>query len=284
MSDEVVDNAAPVEDKAVPAEVAPVEEAKEYKFSDFLSGASDEVKESAEWEKFKEGDAETFLKSHLELSKLVGKRGDIPQDTDAPEVWAEYYAKTGVPKDATGYEFAFDDETKSALGDEAESLTAYVGSMKELALAHNIPAKAFDAFLADAMKHEVGLRSAGAEETEAATNAKMKILEDEWGDQFEVMGQAVQALEKHYDMTPEEMDEIENSPIVNKLLGRIAKDLDEKGQVGNAFSQTQIGIQDEITDVKGQISTVLRDNGGDTTDPRLVSFLARLDRLEEKTA
>ena len=89
---------------------------------------------------------------------------------------------------------------------------------------------------------------------------------------------------KHYGLSEAEMDQVEASPLFNKLLGRIAKDLDEKGQVGNVFSQTQIGVKDELSDVEGQIREVLSTNGRNVNDPKLNTLLERRDRLQGKLA
>ncbi len=218
------------------------------------------------------------------MDKWTGKKGDIPTDWNDEAAVKEFYAKIGVPESAEGYEFSFDDDMKTALGEDAENMTAYIGEMKNLGLKHNIPAKALDGFLADAMSHEMTLRGALADSAKEESEAKLQALKDEWGDQFDAMGASVQNLEKHYGLSEAEMDEVEASPLFNKLLGRIAKDLDEKGQVGNTFSQTKIGLKDELADVEGKIQEILTATKGDVNDPRLTNLFERKRRLDHKLA
>lgn len=289
MSEEVVvDNVAP---ENTPENVAPAQEAtqaptqeqaKMEKFGELLSYAPDDLKEAKTWEKFKDVDIPTALKAIVDMDKWTGKRGDIPQDWNDEQAVKEFYAKIGVPENADGYEYAFDDATKEALGAEADNLSAYIGEMKALGLKHNIPQKALDGFLADAMAHELSMRGQGAEESKAQQEANQKLINDEWGDEFDAMAKAVEALEKHYDISPEDADLIESNPRTLILLGRIAKDLDEKGQVGNVFSQTKIGLSDEMSEVEGEIKTILSKNGRNVNDPALDSLLKRRDRIRQK--
>ena len=286
MSEEVTDNATPVEENVAPvAEVATeVKEEAIPKFGEFLKYASDDVKDAKTWEKFKDVDFPTALKAIVDMDKWTGKKGDIPTDWNDEAAVKEFYSKIGVPADAEGYEFGFDDATTTALGADAENMKAYVSEMKSLGLKHNIPAKALDGFLADAMAHEMGIRGASADALKESNAAKLQALTDEWGDGFDAMGASVQNLEKHYGLNEAEMDEVEASPLFNKLLGRIAKDLDEKGQVGNTFSQTKIGLTDELSDVEGKIQEILLATKGDVNDPRLGNLFDRKRRLDHKLA
>ena len=288
MSEEVVvDNVAPdASENVAPAQEAAQapaqEQVKMEKFGELLSYASDETKGAKTWDKFKDVDIPTALKAIVDMDKWTGKRGDIPTDWNDEAQVKEFYNKIGVPENAEGYEYAFDDATKTALGSEAEALTGYIGQMKELGLKHNIPQKAMDGFLADAMAHEIAMRGESSEARQVQADADQKAINDEWGDQFEQMASAVQALEKHYDVSQEDMDSIEANPKTLMLLGRIAKDLDEKGQVGNVFSQTKIGLGDEMGEVEGQIRDILGKNGRNVNDPALDSLLKRRDRIREK--
>jgi dsDNA-specific endonuclease/ATPase MutS2 len=128
----------------------------------------------------------------------------------------------------------------------------------------------------------MSLRNQAGDINKEQLAANQKMINDEWGKEFDSMSQAVQSLEKHYNITPEEADLIESNPQTLILLGRIAKDLDEKGQVGNVFSQTKIGLADELSDVKGEITSILAKNGRNVNDPALDSLLKRKDRLMEK--
>jgi len=288
MSEEVTDNVAPVEENVAPVQEAPVtsepvvEQAKINKFGELLSYASDDIKDAKTWDKFKDVDLPTALKAIVDMDKWTGKRGDIPQDWNDEKAVKEFYSKIGVPENAEGYEYAFDEETKTALGDSAEPLAGYINEMKALGLKHNIPQKAMDGFFTDAMAHEMSLRNQAGDINKEQLAANQKMINDEWGKEFDSMSQAVQSLEKHYNITPEEADLIESNPQTLILLGRIAKDLDEKGQVGNVFSQTKIGLADELSDVKGEITSILAKNGRNVNDPALDSLLKRKDRLMEK--
>ena len=286
MSEEV-DNATPeTSDNVAPAEAVVEESAKPEvtvpKFGDMLKYAPDEYKDSKTWDKMRDIDMPTALKVIADMDKWTGKRGDIPQDDADDATWKEFYSKIGVPEKAEGYSFAFDEATTTALGADAEAMSAYIGEMKSLGLKHNISAKALDGFLADAMGHEMSLRGNASASAKETADAAMKTLTDEWGDGFDEMGRSVQNLEKHYGLTEDEMDQVEASPIFNKLLGRIAKDLDEKGQVGNVFSQTKIGLADELADTEGKIQEILRETKGDVQDKRLTSLFERKRRLDHK--
>lgn len=284
------DNATPVEENVAPVqeEATPVSEqtqaTKLGKFGELLEYAPDDIKEAKTWEKFKDVDIPTALKAIVDMDKWTGKKGDIPTDWNDEAAVKEFYSKIGVPESPDGYEFGLDESVVAALGNDADSMTSYIGEMKTLGLKHNIPAKSMDGFLADAMAHEMGLRGAMAEATQEAVESKMKELTDEWGDQFDAMGASVQNLEKHYGLTDAEMDEVEASPLFNKLLGRIAKDLDEKGQVGNTFSQTKIGLKDELAEIEGKIHEILAATKGDVNDPRLGNLFDRKRRLDHKLA
>ena len=289
MSEEAVaDNVAPVEENVAPAQEAPVTEQPQEqslkldKFGQLLEYAPDDLKEAKTWEKFKDADIATALKAIVDMDKWTGKKGDIPTDWSDEAAVKEFYAKIGVPENEEGYEYAFDDATKEALGSEADGLANYIGEMKKLGLKHNIPQKALDGFLADAMGYEIGLRGESAEADKAQVEADQKLINDEWGTEFDAMAQAVQALQRNYNISAEDMDSIESNPKTLILLGRIAKDLDEKGQVGNVFSQTKIGLNDEMGEVEGQIRDILSKNGRNVNDPALDSLLKRRDRIREK--
>lgn len=289
MSEETTDNVAPVTDNA-----APVQEGGEAttqatglnieKFGDLLSYASDDIKEAGTWNKFKDVDMPTALKAIVDMDKWTGKRGDIPQADATDEDWKSFWSKVGVPEDVSGYEYALSDEMKTGLGDEAEGLSQYIDHAKGIAHKYNIPAKAMDGFLSEMMQHEIGLRTAGAESQQEQFNARQAMLDSEWGDARNEMAQAVQNLEKHYGISEEMADVIESNPETLILLGKIAKDLDEKGQAGNAFSNTKIGLQDELSDVEGRIQAILRENRGDVNDKRLTSLFERKRRLDHKLA
>ncbi len=282
---EVVDNGTPaVADNVAPAvetAVAPAQ-ADIGKFGELLKYASDDIKEAKTWEKFKDVDMATGLKAIVDMDKWTGKRGDIPQDWGDAEAVKDFWAKVGAPTDVEGYNYTFDEATSTALGSDAEGLQAYIGEMKTLGLKHNFRGENFDGFLADAMAIEVQQRVAGAEASAQKSAADEKMISDEWGTEFEAMGQAVQALEKHYGISAEEADAIEANPATLILLGRIAKDLDEKGQVGNVFSQTSIGLNDEMAEAEGAIRDILSKNGRDVNDPALDVHLARRDRIRQK--
>jgi len=289
MTDEaVVDNVAPgttsdnVAPAVEPAVTAETTQADISKFGELLKYAPDDIKEAKTWDKFRETDMPTFMKAIVEMDKWTGKRGDIPQDWNDTAAVKEFYSKIGVPENIEGYEYGFDDATKEALGDKADGMVNYIGEMKALGLKHNIPQKSLDGFLADAMAHEMTLRGESVASQADSDAASMKVITDEWGDQFDEMSSAVQALEKHYNITPEEADLIESNPQTLRLLGRIAKDLDEKGQVGNVFSQTKIGLADEMSDVEGQIKGILEKNGRNVNDPALDGLLKRRSRIQEK--
>ena len=287
---EQADNVAPVEDNVAPAQEAPVTEPqvtqseglKIDKFGQLLEYAPDDLKEAKTWDKFRDADLSTALKAIVDMDKWTGKRGDIPTDWNDEASVKEFYSKIGVPESEEGYEYAFDDATKEALGAEADNLGNYIGEMKKLGLKHNIPQKALDGFLADAMAHEMALRGESREATNAQIESNQKRINDEWGDSFNEMAQAVQSLEKHYNISMEDMEKIESNPETLILLGRIAKDLDEKGQVGNVFSQTRIGLADEMGEVEGQIRDILSKNGRNVNDPALDSLLQRRDRIRQK--
>ncbi len=262
--------------------VTTVQETAVPKFGDLLKHAPEGYKDLKTWDKFRDLDVPTALKVVADMDKWTGKRGDIPDEKATPEEWTKFYEKLGVPKDSNGYSFRLSDEIKAQLGEQAQGVEQYLEKAKEVALKNNIPAKSVDGFLKEMMAHEMSLRGQVGEQAKAEREANRKALEAEWGESFDDMAAAVKSLEKNYNITPEDMDSIESNPKTLILLGRIAKDLDEKGQAGNAFSNTQIGLKDELSDVEGQITTVLKSTKGDMNDPRLVSLLSRRDRLLEK--
>jgi hypothetical protein len=279
------ENVAPVVDAVVTPEVTKESaEAKEVsKFGDLLSGLqNEELKSAKEWEKFKDVDVETFLKSHLDTAKWTGKRGDIPQENATEDEWNEFYTKIGVPQDVSEYTSPLTDDIRAQIGEEeAAGYESYLGKALEAGHKHKIPKANLEAFMSEMLEYDVGLLGEKGKQTEAYKAEAQKVLTDEWGDNMDEMAHAVQTLEKHYNVSAEDMDEIESNPKTLILLGRIAKDLDEKGQVGNVFSQTRIGAQEELSDVEGQIRGILEANKGNTKDPRLTPLLQRRDRLQD---
>ena len=281
MSEVVADNVTPVQENVAPVEqaVKTKVETKEpakaeiKKFGELLRYASDDIKEAKTWNKFKDVDLPTALKAIVDMDKWTGKRGDIPQDGASAEEWKKFYDKIGVPEDPKAYEFG---EPENVELDDAT-----VDMLRNLAKKHNLSKKQ-EGVVSDMLNIYADIKKQEAEQESARFAEAQKRLNTEWGDQFDDMAKAVQSLEKHYGISQEDMDEIESNPKTLILLGKIAKDLDEKGQVGNVFSKTQIGLKDELADVEGQIRSILQSNGRNVNDPKLNNLLDRRNRLQEK--
>ena len=261
----------PVAEPVVPASEPSKSDIK--KFGELLSYAPDDLKEAKTWDKFKDVDMSTALKAIVDMDKWTGKRGDIPQDGASEDEWKAFYNKLGVPEDASAYEFG--------APENVEMDDATTDTLRQLAQKHNLT-KGQEGVMSDMLSIYSEMKTAETEASNAAVEKAQADLDAEWGASSEEMGKAVQALENHYGMTPEQMDVIESNPMTLILLGKIAKDLDEKGQVGNVFSQTQIGLKDEMADVESQIRTVLAANGRNVNDPKLTNLLERRDRLQTK--
>jgi len=280
-AEEVAEKVAPVVEEAVVEEKAQ-SESKLEKFGQILEYAPDELKSAKTWDKFKDVDIPTALKAIVDMDKWTGKRGDIPDDKATPEQWKAFYEKLGVPKEAKEYTYALPDELKVKLGDEAVGIETYLGKAKEVAHKYNIPQKNLDGFLGEMMNYDLGLRDAGIQESTAAREAAQKMIDEAWGESFDEMSNAIQGIEKHYDFSPEATAIIENNPHLLIEFGKIAKDLDEKGQAGNAFSQTKIGLNDELADVEGQIKALLAKNKGNVKDPLIDPLAQRRARILQK--
>lgn len=253
--------------------LAPKTEVKVDKFGQLLDLAPDDLKEAKTWNKFKDVDIPTALKAIVDMDKWTGKRGDIPQDGASPEEWKKFYDKLGVPEDPKAYEFG--------KPENVELDDATIDTLRNLAKKHNLSKKQ-EGVVSDMLNIYADMKKQGVETEKARIAEAQKKLDTEWRDQFDDMAKAVQSLEKHYGISQEDMDEIEANPKTLILLGRIAKDLDEKGQVGNVFSKTQIGLKDELADVEGQIRSILQANGRNVNDPKLDNLLDRRNRLQEK--
>ncbi len=252
------------------------------KFGEFLKHAPEGYKDLKTWDKFKDLDIPTALKVVADMDKWTGKRGDIPDEKASPEEWQKFYSKLGVPSDTKGYEYGLNDELKSQLGDKATDFETYLDKAKEVALKNNIPAKSMKGFLDEMLQHEMGLYKQTAEQQAEMQKQGLKMLQKEWGESFDEMKTGIEMLEKKYGISPEDADEIESNPKVLLLLGRLAADLEEKGQVGGAFSSTKMGLQAELEDVEGQIKTLLVETKGDMNDPRLDGLLSRRTRISQK--
>jgi hypothetical protein len=239
-----------------------------------LGYADEDTKASAMWEKFKGGDVGNFLKSMTEQQKYLGKRGDIPAEDASPEEVAEFWGKLGVPAEASEYMV----DMPEGYQPSEEALQA----IKEAGKTANLTKEQFAKNSKMLLEFDANKAKAEQEAIQAKEQEGVELLEKEWGEQAEQMIHAVRSMQKVYDMTPEEIEAVENDPKTLVLLGRIAKDLDEKGQVGTVFNSTTQGLTDELSDVESQIRAKLSANGGDIKDKSLDHLISQRERIQEK--
>ena len=266
MSEEV-DNAPATETVVTEA---PTEEVTE-ESGKFYDSWSEESRNDPSLSKFENG--EEIYKSYLEVQKLVGYKGDIPKVDAEAEEWNTFYGKLGRPEEKSGYELK--QEEGGRISQE------YFDKVSEVAFKNNLTKAQAEGFVSEMTEYDNGLASASQEAIDSDIEAGKQRLTDEWGDSASEMSVAIQTLEKHYGLDEKTMDAIEANPDTLILLGRIAKDLDEKGQVNNAFDATRQGLEDKQAEIQSQIQAVMRETGN-VKDSRLDNLLVQLDRISDK--
>ncbi len=266
MSD--VDN-APATDQVIteaPIESAPAE-------ARFYDGWSEESMGNPNFDKFKDGTSEDLFKSYAEQSKLVGWKGDIPSQDAEPDEWNAFYSKMGKPEDTSGYEFA-----------PIEGLEVpqeYMSKVAETALKHNLSKSQAEGFIADMLGHEKELMSASQEAQSAKEQEGVDMLNREWGESKDEMIAGIRQLLGRYGIAGEAAEGIEANPQAMLLVGKIAHDLDEKGQAGTTFNATRAGIEDQMTELTSRITEIMTETRN-PKDPRLTPLLEKRTFLQDK--
>jgi hypothetical protein len=124
MSEEaVVDNAEPVEDNSAPTE----QNTSIEKFGQFIDQyVPEEYKDAKTWDKFRDTDPATALKSIADMDKYIGKKGDIPAEDATEEARAEFWNKLGADKIEVDLP-----ELGEEFGDLKGELSEYYGGINE---------------------------------------------------------------------------------------------------------------------------------------------------------
>lgn len=274
MSEEVVDNAPAVEATTEAPVTESVETSTETP-SNFYDGWADDLKADPSLSKFK--DEQEVFRSYRELQKLVGYKGDIPAPDAEDGQWSEFWGKMGRPEDKSGYEFNIPEELSGV-----EGYDTYLDKVGEAALKHNIPKKQAEGLIADMMEYEKTLHVNGQQASTDSQEQAVQMLDSEWGDSKDAMISGIRALMGAKGLSPEVAEAIESDPQTMLLLGSIAKDLDEKGQAGDAYMSTKAGLDDQLGEVNSQIQEIMMETNN-IKDPRLDTLLSKRERLMEKS-
>ena len=215
-------------------------------------------------------DPKDIFKSYQEARKMASKRGDIPQDWEDTDTVNEFFGKLGKPEGIDGYEI----DAPEGVSDD------YLGKFKEIALNNNLTKAQAETLFQEMSEYEGEIASQRAEEYDQKRAEDQSVLDKEWGEAKPEMIKAVQNLEQHFGLSPEQMDEVESSAPMLLLLGKVAKALDEKGQVGNVFNSTRQGLEDQISGIEAEMIEVMNEN---PNSPKLNDLTKKRADLYSKT-
>lgn len=190
-------------------------------------------------------DPKDIFKSYQEARKMASRKGDIPQDWEDKDAVNEFFGKIGKPEGADGYEVEMPENFEISDG--------YVEKFREIAHENNLTKAQAENLFKEMSAFESGIADEQFQAEQDTRNEGVELLNREWGESKDEMSAAVQNLEKHFGMTEEQMDDIESNPHALLLLGKVAKALDEKGQVGNVFNSTRQGMEDQLVDIETEM-------------------------------
>jgi len=240
----------------------------------FYDSWDDDLKSNPSLSKFT--DEQSIFRSYNELQKMVGYKGDIPA-VDADEAdWNAFYGKLGRPETKDGYEFAIPEGLN-----QTDGYDSYLDKVKDTAIKYNMTKKQAEGFVSEMMGYEAELASNQREVSAQKEQEGVDLLNNEWGESKADMIAGVRALMGAKGLSPEIAEAMEANPQTMLLLGKIAKDLDEKGQAGETYLSTRAGFEDQLGEVNSEIQTIMQETGN-RNDRRLDPLLAKRERLMDK--
>lgn len=218
-----------------------------------LIGMMDEnIKADKSWAKFK--NPADLAKSYLELQKMVGKKGEIPSDEAAPELWNEFYSKLGKPEKADGYKIDIPEVLKNI-----EGVDGKVEKLKQFAFESNLTTKQANTLfnrLLDMEVSDINNSQLHFDETSKANQEKLKTA---WGNGIDAMASEVKALEERLGILEAfENSGLNDNPDLLIAFGKIAQELRETSTIDTAIASTPVGIEAEIAELNSQAREFMR--------------------------
>jgi hypothetical protein len=212
-------------------------------------------------------------RSFREAQKMASRKSEIPKPLDqggTEEEWKAFWTKLGTPDGDDGYELP------QIEGMEVDD--NYKANVSKIAHKHNLTKAQAEGLYSDWLELEKSAQADLYQQADAEWNQRIGRLADAWGDKKNEMDASVRNLIKHFGYEADTENII--SPEAMLLLGDIAKQLDEKGQVGTIFNSTKAGIQTQIQEVEAEIVTIMNTN---PDDPRMDSLQAKLQDLRMRS-
>lgn len=177
---DTMDTAAPEVETAAPNETqAPVTEAPK----SWIDNVSEDYRADPNIAKYKSIDE--LAKGHLEVVKLVGKKGVIvPQENAPPEEIAKFNKAIGVPDKPEGYKLSIPDKVHPSIASSLQDPNAG-GEYKQLAHQLGLTPKQADGlnkWYIDKVSGEMTRKDAADETTRQETETSLR---QEWGGEFD---------------------------------------------------------------------------------------------------
>lgn len=270
---EVVDNSTPVStegggsllNKTAPAAVAiepatteAVKETTTDDWKSFIDTLDEDIKGSRSLEKFKT--TQELARSYTELSKLVGKKGEIPRDDASGEEWSEFYNKLGRPESPDQYGITPKDGLNGERLDSALKLAHEAGISKTQA------EKLFGGLM-DMEKADMDSMNLSHQERIAEEQSKLVTT---WGNATDSMIESVIGLQKSLGVYESfEANGLNGNADLLIMMGELAKRLGEDPEISVNMANTTAGLDNSISEVNSQIKEyVMR---GEKVPPHLSS-------------
>ena len=218
-----------------------------YSMEDFIGTMDEDIQGNKSWEKFKS--PQDMAKSYIELQKLVGVKGDIPNSDATDEDWNSFYGKLGKPETFKDYEITLPDNLKSQDG-AFEKTQAVMELAHSANLTTNQANKLFEGLFELESKELTDSQDLYNRTNEASLNE----LKESWGNGFDEMAGEVTSLEKRLGVFDDfETNGMNSNPAFLKLMGTIANELKETSTIESAIASTPVGVETELSEVTSRI-------------------------------
>jgi hypothetical protein len=216
------------------------------KFGDLLQYAPDDYKDAKTWEKFKDTDMATALKSIVDMDRYVGKKGDIPQEGASPEEIAAFAKKLGFENSDEPQTYVELDPVK--FGDSKSELEGMYneginGIMQEAIknFAENPSPAAFAKALQDWANGDAEGTITNQIEAKAEMEQQMKDVAQKLGTTPEVMRQMNEEVVNRYGWT--------EATTIHEVLNTLARETTNSNTLKESLSSTPVGKQSRMSEI-----------------------------------
>jgi len=199
--------------------------------NEFIQSLPETYRDDPVFEPYKDMDG--LLKSHKELSKMMGKpRVDLPQDSWGEEDYNKFYTKLGRPEEASGYT----QDLELPEGVELDEETAKWAS--DLLHKHGVSGKAGKEVIKAYINRQVEQDKAKAAELDQTAAETEKALRADWGDDYETNMELVKGVaQKFGDESFLELlnsPELGNNPALVRFIAKVGEEFREDVASGSA--------------------------------------------------